>query len=200
MEHNHLTKRQLKALETKEALYQAAIKLFTEKGYENVVVEEITALANTAKGTFYNHFPSKKDVLYHTFQKFDDIYREAYEATQALTTFKDRLLTFIDFAYKKIDALGKKIPWALYHNSMLDSSPLILSNNRTLYQIIYQFVDEAIQAGELSSHYDTAYYVDLIKTQLVGIDYRWCVSSDIDHFSQFAVKNIACFLNGLMHT
>ncbi|XOS92284.1 TetR/AcrR family transcriptional regulator [Brevibacillus laterosporus] len=41
-----------------------ALKLFKEKGFENVTVEEITKACGIAKGTFYNYFPKKKPFYY----------------------------------------------------------------------------------------------------------------------------------------
>ena len=43
----------------------AAEKLFGLKGFSNVSVDEITARAGVAKGTFYNHFADRADVANH---------------------------------------------------------------------------------------------------------------------------------------
>lgn len=43
----------------------AAEELFGLKGFSNVSVDEITARAGVAKGTFYNHFADRADVANH---------------------------------------------------------------------------------------------------------------------------------------
>jgi AcrR family transcriptional regulator len=48
---------------TREAILAAAGKLFQKHGFEETAVEQITAAANVAKGTFYQHFPSKGEIL-----------------------------------------------------------------------------------------------------------------------------------------
>ncbi|CAN5271314.1 hypothetical protein BH20ACT8_BH20ACT8_02390 [soil metagenome] len=48
---------------TKTALCDAALDLFAAKGVERTSVDEITAAAAVAKGTFYVHFQRKQDVL-----------------------------------------------------------------------------------------------------------------------------------------
>jgi AcrR family transcriptional regulator len=48
---------------TKAALCDAALALFAAKGVERTSVDEITASAAVAKGTFYVHFQRKQDVL-----------------------------------------------------------------------------------------------------------------------------------------
>ena len=47
----------------KRRIFNTAIKLFSEKGYENTSIEEITAVAGVAKGSLYYHFPTKEDVF-----------------------------------------------------------------------------------------------------------------------------------------
>ena len=48
---------------TKRIIFNTAIKLFSEKGYESTSIEEITAVAGVAKGSLYYHFPTKEDVF-----------------------------------------------------------------------------------------------------------------------------------------
>ncbi|MEI2690201.1 MAG: TetR/AcrR family transcriptional regulator [Anaerolineae bacterium] len=47
----------------KENLYSAAVMLFRQQGFDATRVEEITQAAGVAKGTFFNYFPTKEDVL-----------------------------------------------------------------------------------------------------------------------------------------
>jgi AcrR family transcriptional regulator len=44
---------------TREAILNAAQRLFEKHGFEETAVEDITGAANVAKGTFYQHFASK---------------------------------------------------------------------------------------------------------------------------------------------
>lgn len=55
--------RDAKKAELREKLYQAAIARFREDGYENTSVADICKDVGVAKGTFFNHFPTKADVL-----------------------------------------------------------------------------------------------------------------------------------------
>ena len=49
--------------ERKERLYEAALTLFRQQGYEHTTVDQITRQAGLAKGTFFNYFPTKDAVL-----------------------------------------------------------------------------------------------------------------------------------------
>ena len=61
-------KREQNAQETRVAILETADRLIAERGYEQISVEEITRTAGIAKGTFYNYFKKKEDLiraLYH---------------------------------------------------------------------------------------------------------------------------------------
>lgn len=49
---------------TRTAILAAAVTLFYEKGFQSTTVQEITTKAKVAKGTFFNHFPTKESVLH----------------------------------------------------------------------------------------------------------------------------------------
>ncbi len=57
---------------TKRRIFETAVKLFAEKGYENTGIEEITAVAGFAKGALYYHFETKEDL-------FDLMLEEGYK-------------------------------------------------------------------------------------------------------------------------
>lgn len=48
---------------TKRRIFNTAVKLFSEKGYDNTNIEEITAIAGVAKGSLYYHFSKKEDIF-----------------------------------------------------------------------------------------------------------------------------------------
>jgi AcrR family transcriptional regulator len=56
-------RRQRHGAETRVRLFRCALQLFAERGYPNVTVEDITEAADVGKGTFFNYFESKDQVL-----------------------------------------------------------------------------------------------------------------------------------------
>jgi AcrR family transcriptional regulator len=56
-------RRQRRSAEIRGRLFNAALKLFAEKGFAETTVEDITNAADVGKGTFFNHFPSKDHIL-----------------------------------------------------------------------------------------------------------------------------------------
>src|SRR5215470_2593172 len=58
-----LGRRERRAAETRISLFRCAMRLFAERGFQNVTVEDITEAADVGKGTFFNYFQSKDQVL-----------------------------------------------------------------------------------------------------------------------------------------
>ncbi|MCX5532021.1 TetR family transcriptional regulator [Streptomyces sp. NBC_00006] len=56
-------RRERKKAATRKALSDAALRLFLERGYDNVKVAEIAAAADTALTTLFAHFPGGKEAL-----------------------------------------------------------------------------------------------------------------------------------------
>lgn len=56
--------REKKKKETRQAIMQAAIRLFSEKGFEKTSIEELAKAAGVGKGTIYGYFQTKTDILH----------------------------------------------------------------------------------------------------------------------------------------
>ncbi|MBT2386641.1 TetR/AcrR family transcriptional regulator [Streptomyces sp. ISL-11] len=58
-----LGRRERNKLKVRSRLYDSALKLFAQKGYEQTSVDEIAETADVARGTFFNHFQRKEDLI-----------------------------------------------------------------------------------------------------------------------------------------
>ena len=66
--------KQSRGKKTQKRILETALKLFTEKGYDNVTVEEICEKSGSSKGSFYQHFTSKSTIFLVKFFEVDDHY------------------------------------------------------------------------------------------------------------------------------
>ncbi len=62
---SELSRRERKKEATRRRIFESAISLFRERGFEATTVDEITEQADVGRGTFFNYFPRKEAVLAH---------------------------------------------------------------------------------------------------------------------------------------
>jgi TetR/AcrR family transcriptional regulator, regulator of mycofactocin system len=62
---------------SRRALELIALRLFTEQGFENTTIEQISAEAGVSKRTFFRYFSSKASVLWSEFDAEVDMIRSA---------------------------------------------------------------------------------------------------------------------------
>lgn len=55
--------RDRKKAATRKVIFETAVRLFAEKGFDSPTIDEIAAEAGTGKGTVYNYFSSKEEIL-----------------------------------------------------------------------------------------------------------------------------------------
>jgi AcrR family transcriptional regulator len=62
---------------TRQAISDAATRLFIERGFDNVTVDEIAAAADVGRMTVFNHFVRKEDMFFDRDEEGREILREA---------------------------------------------------------------------------------------------------------------------------
>jgi AcrR family transcriptional regulator len=67
----------------REAIVEAAIDCFFERGYDGTSVQDVVERAGVTKGAFYHHFTKKEDLLLHIHDRFMDQQMQALEAGTA---------------------------------------------------------------------------------------------------------------------
>jgi AcrR family transcriptional regulator len=92
--------RQRKKQQTQQAIYEAARRLFTERGFDRVTVAEVARAANVSEVTVFNYFPTKEDLFYGGMHFFEEELLEAVRQRKpgesALRAFRRKLLDSVE--------------------------------------------------------------------------------------------------------
>lgn len=66
-------RRARKRMITRQAISDVATRLFFERGFDNVTIDEIAHAADVGRMTVFNHFPRKEDMFFDREQEIRDI-------------------------------------------------------------------------------------------------------------------------------
>jgi len=88
--------RERKKRRTRQLIFDAANRLFAERGFDSVTVTEIARAAEVSEVTVFNYFPTKEDLFYGGMEFFEEQLIEAVRSRargeSALSAFRRRLL------------------------------------------------------------------------------------------------------------
>lgn len=149
-----MKKRASRQQNTRQVLLQAAIAVFSERGYQGATMEAIARRAGVAKGTPYLHFTDKPDLFYAVFERWA---KEALAASEhALTEAAGARERLVALALSAVDYMEAHREW--YPLSLevwaASSTPVLrerfVSALQNLYADYRGAAEAIIRAGQLN--------------------------------------------------
>ena len=155
-------KRETQKTSRREEILQAAIELFSKKGFDLTTVEDITRTANIAKGTFYNFFPKKEDVLLYFLDKeiaksSDEIQRKL----PMLSTISEKIELLIA-TYIKYIFPNKEFSAVLIKERVVNLGTGSNRNELKLLRNLSELFDEAKQRGEIRCDIESGHLAEMV--------------------------------------
>lgn len=200
-------KRKVQGAETKKKLYEIAERLFSERNFSDVNVEDITNEAGITKGAFYVHFESKDALIAILIADF---------AARADTDYKTFVETLPDDmpASKVLLALTQKIAdelvYTIGHENMNKVYQMLLAGTvdteavkgygRELYTLIKGILDKGTQSGEFKSILSVDTLARHFVMAIRGVSYEWCVRYPDFDLKEQAVEHLKLLLDGIVST
>ncbi len=87
--------RERKKQKTRDAIVDAALALFDERGYEATTIADIAAAADIAPRTFFGYFPTKEAVVFHDKESSTDGLRERLTHREEGETAMDAMRAWV---------------------------------------------------------------------------------------------------------
>lgn len=166
-----------KAERTKAKLMESARRLISEKGFDNISVEDITRDSGVAKGTFYHYFACKEDVV-----------SELSKATTVATIARaieyegdavERCHFYFHEIFKDCEWNGVRMVRQWLHES-IDPSADAIANEEILSGIYKALTDivsihQGERKGELKGDAPLETLCRILVSHCVGVITIWCM-------------------------
>lgn len=181
-----LTRRDRRRLELFERILAAGEALFEEQGYDDTRVAEICERADVAYGTFFNHFPTKVDLLRALADRSLLRVAERLEEVAKLPgSIEDRLIAlfegdaeiFLCLLPGRRELVGR-VQALAYTDSPAD-------RDRRFHVAFESFLRRGVEDGRVRSDVPVETLADVVSSSFASMSLSWV------HFDDYPVRERA---------
>ena len=196
------SKRRIQGENTKKNIADAALKLFYQRNFDDVTIEDIVAQLGLSVGAFYHHFKNKQAVLEQIFLGFDVKYQEYYESVILAPQMTnkgtaEKLENFMLATVGIISEIGVDFLSVFYRYAMTsrDNNSFVtslLDFNRPFYRILREMITEGQSSGEINNDISVNQIIWDLTIIARGSEIEWCLlngSTDIRSICQNMFRN-----------
>lgn len=144
--------RERKKESCRQDIYQAAIHLFLEKGYEQTTVDEIANHANVSKATFFNYFPRKEELVKYYATEMSEAILDGWRNIRISGTpsSADMILAMVKVIIDQLEEQKDAVNLLLWKRVSMDSDERFpFASNRVLLAELTNTLRSGQEKGEI---------------------------------------------------
>ncbi|MED3797988.1 TetR/AcrR family transcriptional regulator [Lysinibacillus capsici] len=164
--------------ELKEQIFLQAIQLFKEKGYEAVTVQEIVSVCGIAKGTFFNYFSRKDDILLYLGTSQLEKLTKQLNHYHYIENPKELILVLLGDLLKRLTEHSELMKLVIME--IMKSSYLVENEYNSIQKLqksIESIVEQAKINGTLQSEHETS----IIVSSIISTYFHTLLSWSLQH-------------------
>jgi AcrR family transcriptional regulator len=176
----------------KELLQQKALELFQSQGYQKTTVLQIAKRAGVAKGTFFNYFRTKEEILYSiNEQHMQEIEGELHKLTG--TNLLDQLRQLLIKLSEIHEQLGKEVTksYCFFINQKEHSY------FQSLLNVLVPLFEKGKASGEFHSELSTTKLALTFVQLYIGVLHYWCFHASSPSIAQLMNDAFFIFCTGI---
>ncbi|MGW2649145.1 TetR/AcrR family transcriptional regulator [Streptomyces sp. NPDC001393] len=161
-----------------DRLYASALELFAEQGYERTTIDQITERADVARGTFFNHFQRKEDLVTTWAQQRQDKLQALMEKSLShedddTTVQLERCMSALaDFNEAERNLTQVMLTAWVKSGQPLHEEPEYAGH------VFVQAISAGQVRGDVASDIDPVLAGNILRDAYLGLLYRWSQSTD----------------------
>ena len=197
-------KRKVQGAETKRKLYEIAEKLFAERDFDAVNVEDITDAAGITKGAFYVHFKSKDELIALLIADYaaraDTDYKTFLEALPSDMPSSDVLLALSEkIADVLMSTIGYENMKKVYQMLLAGTvdTEAVKGYSRELYTLFQGILENGIRCGEFKSILSVGTLSRHFVMAIRGSCYEWCIRYPDFDLKEQVIEHVRLLLEGV---
>jgi AcrR family transcriptional regulator len=157
-----------------EAISDAALKVFRKHGYDKTRMVDIAQMAGMGKGTLYEYFKDKADILRFAFDQYFSVFSEGVlKAMKEKTKPSEKILSLIDFALQHAaeweDHCAVYVDYFGAARTEQGKRFSLSGIYAEMKDILENLIKEAQLAGEIDEQFDPGAVAELLLSIYDGI-------------------------------
>jgi AcrR family transcriptional regulator len=193
--------RERKKAETRKRIVTVATKILAKKGLEAATVDEIAAAADVGKGTIYNYFETKEDIIVAFLVDIEtEVQEEVARLIQRPRSLQGALSQYILFQFKLKEPHHEfvRVFLAQMFSRATAASPWIAQIQAVIDPPLQALFSSLQRRRLIRSDMDAAVLIQLFKVLHLGLTALWAMEGPPWRATESAVKQqIRLFCEGL---
>ncbi len=193
--------------EKKGKILMAAITLFAQKGFEKTTINDISQEAGIGKGTVYEYFHNKEEMInesFHFFISHMDLDHEHIlkEKTTAAEKMKRILLSFSNFVRPETEGLINMM-FQFWGEAMRaqDAKNIIFHEMKKFYgqyrSLFMDLVVMGMQDGSFRKNINPEHIASIIIGMLDGLMVQWLLDRELIRYDEMINSVVTLVIDGI---
>ena len=184
--------------EKMKRISDAALRVFRKLGYPRSRMVDIAAEAGIGKGTIYEYFNNKADILRFAFEQYFRIFSDgAIQTIMKENRPVDKLLALVDFSLRHAadweDHCAVYVDYFGAARTDEEDRFSLVGMNEEMKRILRALIEEGQDAGEIDTEFNPMTGAELLLSMFDGVIFHrifvgW--GSDIDSVRKAAIRLI----------
>ncbi len=178
----------------REAIIEAAVKVFAKKGFYNAKVNDVAKAAGVADGTIYLYFKNKDDLLINLFEdKMEHILSRFDTGLQNIDDPIEKLRKFIQVYFTLIEEDQQLAE--VFQVELRQSAKFLKDYHNQKFLDYLNMIAAIVEEGKQLGFFRSTLNIDIIKLMIFGaideVARQWILGADEKYTLEKAAEQLA---------
>lgn len=192
-----LSKQQLKSMETKARIFNAAKRILKKSGYEQLSIKNICEEAGVSNGSFYHHFKTKDDLLSYYIEEQPSINPDLLDLPSSKEEARETIVYVYLNYVRYCRELGVEFMANYYTPKNQSLNPLIRTERPYPIITVHNYLQKCIDAGIITLSDSLEHITTDIRMIVIGNVFEWCLKNGDADFKGNMRRCLENYLNGV---
>ena len=192
-----LSKQQLKSMETKARIFNAAKRILKKSGYEQLSIKNICEEAGVSNGSFYHHFKTKDDLLSYYIEEQPSINPDLLDLPSSKEEARETIVYVYLNYVRYCRELGVEFMANYYTPKNQSLNPLIRTERPYPIITVHNYLQKCIDAGIITLSDSLEHITTDIRMIVIGNVFEWCLKNGDADFEGNIRRCLENYLNGV---